>query len=273
MKPNPSGSRGLSALTRLFALLLAGVIGGCDQPEDTQKQELLVYCGITMVHPMREIANLVEQELGVSVLISQGGSEDLYQALKSSGQGDLYLPGAEPYRDKHLAEGLLGESVELGYNRAALVVPKGNPRGLSADLNQLADKNLAVALCNPESGSIGQETKRILDQAGITKAAFDNTALLTTDSRNLNIAIKNGDVDLILNWRATAFFPENRDHMDLIDLDPAVAEPKKLVLSQLTSSQLPEVAQRFMEIASSPQGQAIFRRYGFMDINGKSDDL
>jgi molybdate transport system substrate-binding protein len=94
---------------------------------------------------------------------------------------------------------------------------------------------------------------------------------LTTDSRNLNGALKKGDADLILNWRATGFFEVNRDYMDVIDLDFKVAKPKKLQLSLLTFSRYPEYARELMQYASSPEGQAIFRKYGFFDNTANVD--
>ncbi len=274
---SPIGTKQVIPLALGAVLGVLGLIltAGCDQAPTPKAEapELLVYCGITMVHPMTEIGKIVEKEQGVRVVMSQGGSVDLYQALKTAGKGDLYLPGSESFRKKYLGEGLLGDAVEVGYNQAALVTAKGNPKGLTDDIRQLIDPSIAVALCNPDSGSIGNETKAILDRAGLTKAAYENSALVATDSRDLNRALKNGDVELILNWRATAFFQENRDSVSVIDLDPAVAVPKKLVLNLLTFSAQPQAARRFMEIASSPEGQAIFRRYGFQDKDGKTDHL
>lgn len=261
-------------------LLAASVLGvltvnGCGQPatEESDKPELLLYCGITMVSPMREIADLIEEEHGVIISMTNGGSQDLYDSLSFSRQGDLYLPGSDSYRTKNIDEGLLGDFEHVGFNQAALMVPAGNPKGLTADLQQLANPELAVVLCNPESGSIGRETKRILDGVDLWARAEDNTVYLTTDSRNLNLAIKNGDADLILNWRATAFFPENREQTDVIDLDPEVAAPKKLVLNLLTFSKYPEIAKSFMGRAASPEGQAIFRKYGFLDKDGQMDAI
>ena len=262
---SPFSVRPFSRLAALFALiaLLAGC-GGEQAPPEAAK-ELLLYCGITMAKPMSEIAREFEKSHNVKITISQGGSEDLYQSLKSSRKGDLYLPGSASYRKRHLEEGLLGEFVHVGYNQAAMVVPKGNPKGLDADLNHLTRKDLAVVICNPESGSIGRETKRILEGRGIYQEVLDNSAYLTTDSRNLNRALKQGEADLMINWRATAFFEENKEQMDVIDLDPKQAKPKKLLLNLLTFSSHPELARQFMELASSEQGQAIFRKYGFID--------
>ena len=257
---------------RLFALLLlSALLAGCGGEPPEAAKELLLYCGITMAHPMAEIAREFERSHGVKVTISQGGSEDLYQSLKSSRKGDLYLPGSASYRKRHLEEGLLGEFVHVGYNQAALVVPKGNPKGLDADLNHLTRADLSVVICNPESGSIGRETQRILEKQGIYQQVLDNSAYLTTDSRNLNRALKEGDADIMVNWRATAFFEENLAVMDVIDLDPAQAKPKKLLLNQLSFSRHPELGRAFMELAASERGQAIFRKYGFIDNSVQFD--
>ncbi len=254
-------------------IVLSLVLAACgDTGKDSPNQsELLLYCGITMVHPMTEIARIVEQEKGVKITVSQGGSEDLYQSLKSSRVGDLYLPGSASYRQRHLSEGLLGEFVHLGYNQASLMVPKDNPKQVEADVASLLRDDLSVVICNPESGSIGKETKRILDNAGIYQRVLEKSLYLTSDSRDLNRALKTGDVDLILNWRATAYFDENKQQIDVLDLDPAQAKPKKLVLNLLTFSRHPEVARYFMQLAASERGQAIFRKYGFLDNQMKSD--
>lgn len=254
-------------MLRLIASLLVLFLAACDSTEmsSAKRSELLVYCGITMAHPIKEIASIVEQEKGVKILITQGGSEDLYESLANSRQGDLYLPGSASYRKRHLYEGLLGDYVHVGYNQAALMVPKGNPKNISNDVVELTRKDLGVVIANAGTGSIGRETKRILSERDIYQAVLDNAVYLTTDSRNLNRAIHNKDADLILNWRATAFFGENKAVMDVIDLPPELAKPKKLLINQLSFSSYPEVGKYFMELAASERGQEIFRRYGFLD--------
>lgn len=258
-------------MRKLFPFLLAALLSaGCENTEQNAHQvpELLIYCGITMAHPMQEIAHIVEREKGVRVTITQGGSEDLYKSLAASRKGDLYLPGSASYRERHLAEGLLGDFVHVGFNQAALVVAKGNPKQLDNDLQQMTRNDLAVVVADASTGSIGRETKRILQEVGNYEQVLRNSVFITTDSRNLNRAIRDGDADLILNWRATAFFEENRDIMDVIDLDPAIAKPKKLLINLLTFSRHPEIARHFMDYAASAKGQAIFRKYGFIGADG-----
>ena len=67
-------------------LLLGGMLA-CSGSAVAQAQtqpELLVYCGITLVRPMTEIAHSFEQKENIKITIAQGGSEDLYQSAKKS---------------------------------------------------------------------------------------------------------------------------------------------------------------------------------------------
>ena len=230
-----------------------------------QENSLLIYCGITMVRPITELARTFEQQEKIKISISQGGSEDLYRSARKSRTGDLYLPGEPSYRTKYLAEGLLGEFKVVGYNQMALFVPKGNPKKVQPDLKELLRKDLVLTIGNAESGSVGQESKAMLDRANLYPKVVSHAAFLMPDSRAINLALKRGDADLALNWRATAFFPDNAPQIDVVDLDPLVAKPQALLLNLLTFSQNPAAATKFMAYVASGEGQAVFRKYGFLD--------
>ena len=229
------------------------------------RPELLLYCGITMVRPMTEIAQSFENRENVKVSIAQGGSEDLFQSAKKSGAGDWYLPGEPSYYQKHVKEGLFDERTTVGHNQMALMVQKGNPKGVKPDVRELLRKDLTAIIGNAESGSVGQEAKRILDEAGIYPKVVKASAFLAPDSRSLVNAMKKGEADITLNWRAVGFFQDNASKLDVIDLDAKVAKPQALLLIQLKTSKHPDLAKRFMTYASGDEGQAVFRKHGFLD--------
>lgn len=229
------------------------------------KPELLLYCGITMVRPMTEIAQVFEKRENVKISIAQGGSEDLYQSAKRSAVGDVYLPGEPSYRAKHLSDGLLGDYVTVGYNQMALMVPKGNPKKVKADPRELLRKDLTVIIGNSESGSVGKEAKDILDSLGLYPKVIRAAAFLAPDSRSLMNAMKKGEADLTMNWRATGFFPDNASVVEVLDLDPKIAQPQALLLNALTFSKYKELTKRFMAFTAGDEGQAIFRKHGFLD--------
>ena len=226
------------------------------------RPELLLYCGITMVRPMTEIAQSFENRENS---IAQGGSEDLFQSAKKSGAGDWYLPGEPSYYQKHVKEGLFDEHATVGYNQMALMVQKGNPKGVKPDVRELLRKDLTAIIGNAESGSVGLEAKRILDEAGIYPKVVKASAFLAPDSRSLVNAMKKGEADVTLSWRAVGFFQDNASKLDMIDLDAKVAKPQALLLIQLKTSKHPDLAKRFMTYTSGDEGQAVFRRHGFLD--------
>lgn len=256
-------------LLKIIALLVSSAvcISGCSNSDKKSdiKKEMLIYCGITMITPMKEIAAEFEKVNNCKITITQGGSEDLYQSLAYSKVGELYLPGSQAYRKKHIDDGFLTDYVELGYNQAALIVQKGNPKNIPADVAILADGNYAAVIGNPESCSIGKQSKKILTKLGLFDAVVNNVILIAADSRTMNKTIKDSSADLSLNWGATAFFDENKEHMDRLVLPDSIAPKKKLQLSLLSFARDPDLARKFMKYASSVEGQEVFHKFGFLD--------
>jgi molybdate transport system substrate-binding protein len=257
----------ISALTRsLFALCAAGLVAS---QAFAQEQGMLIYCGITMVRPITELARNFEKKEPVTIRIAQGGSEDLYQSAKKAMQGDIYFPGEPSYLDKHKAEGLLGDYKVVGYNQMAIFVQKGNPKKVKPELSELMRKDLVLTIGNAESGSVGQETKQLLDKFNMYPSAVKKAAFMMPDSRSLALSLKRGDADVTLSWRATAYFPDNAPYMDAIALDTSVTAPQALLLIQLKFSKTPALTRKFIDYAASSEGQAVFRKFGFLDNSGK----
>ncbi len=240
---------------------ISGVISCTSQP--VPKKELLIYCGITMARPMLEIASIIEAQENIDVIIIQGGSGNLLRSIEINKVGDLYLPGSESYIEIAKEKGLIIDTNLVGYNQAAIMVQEGNPLSLTADLNNLADPNYYVVIGNPDSGSIGKETRRILEEEGLFEPVLQNARELTTDSKDLVSVLVEGRADIVINWYAVSLWEGNEEYMDVIPLDPVLAPPKKLILASLRTIREPQLAEIFVQYAISAEGQAIFEKYGF----------
>jgi len=231
------------------------------------KDTLLFYCGITMVKPMTKISNIIEKKYNINIQIIQGGSSNLYKSIVISKKGDLYLPGSDSFIQKHLKENIFGYRKYVGYNQISLFVKKGNPRGVK-NLNDLLRNDLKVALCDPKLASAGKVAYKVLKKFGgdkFIKEVEDNILLYAIDSRDFNQLLKSSDIDIGLNWKATAFFPENRHFIDIIEVPQKYAVRKKLVLTELKFTKHPKIVKAFIDFASSKDGQKIMKRYGFLD--------
>jgi molybdate transport system substrate-binding protein len=227
---------------------------------------LKIHCGTTMKKPIKMMAQIFEKEHNCKVKVKTGGSQDLYDSLKFLKNIDLYLPGSPAYLKKYKKDEFFKNSVYIGYNKAAIFVLKGNPKNIT-DLDSLLDKDVKTILCDPDSGSIGKNSKKVLVKYKGKKfyeKAYDRTKLLATDSKDINHALEDGEVDMAINWRATYFFCKMQKYVDIIDIDERFAPKKKLMLTLLSFSKEPDLAKEFMTFASSDKGKAIMKEYGFL---------
>lgn len=230
-----------------------------------QKPNMLFYCGITMVKPMQEIATLFEKKNNCTIKIVQGGSEDLYDSLKLSKKGDLYLPGADNYIKEYKKDGLFGKEAYIGFNQAAIFVKKGNPKKIKT-LDSLVDDSIGTTLCNPDSGSIGKMTKTILTNYKGEKffnKAYDVTLEIGTDSRNLNSSLLRNEIDMTVNWIAAGSTSDVAKNITIVPIDEKYAPKKKLVITTLGFSKNKNLAEEFIQFAASKEGEAIMKKYGF----------
>jgi molybdate transport system substrate-binding protein len=218
-----------------------------------------------MVKPMQELATEFEKANNCTIKIIQGGSEDLYDSLKLSKQGDFYLPGSENYLKEYGKDGLFGKQAYVGFNQAAIFVKKGNPKKIK-NLENLIDGNLGTCLCNPDSGSIGKMTKKILVNYKGEKffhQAFDATLEIGTDSRSLNASLLKPEVDMTINWIASGMTPEGKKNITIVPIDEKYAPKQKIVLTTLTFSKNKVLAEKFVNFVASSRGEAVMKKYGF----------
>ncbi len=158
------------------------------------------------------------------------------------------------------------DSKYIGYNKVAIFVQKGNPKNIN-NLKSLLDENIATILCNPKSGSVGKTTKNVLIKYKGKKFfndVFDAAIEIGTDSRNLNKALIEKSADMSINWKATGFWKENSKFIDIIDIEDKYAPKKRLVINLLSFSKYPKIAKELIKFASSKDGQAIMKKYGFL---------
>ena len=254
----------------LFPVLVLEIFlsSGCElmDSDTAPKHQLLIYSGITMIGPMTELIKIFQRREDCEVIITKGGSGNLLHSIKVNKIGDLYLPGSDTYIKKAQQEGWVTDSVHVGYNKAIIIVQKGNPKKLSCDVDILTHDDLYVVIGNPESGSIGKQTKSILTKAGIFNEVVNNAHEFTTDSKDLALALKNKTADVTINWYAVTTWPEYKPYISSLGIPPEYAQKKKITLGLLALSKEKKLAKKFMKLAGSEEGRKIFNKYGLYDM-------
>lgn len=257
-------------------VLLTGIVFllcACDQTVGQQnrqrneapKQELFIYCGMTMTQPVMELAALVEKEKNCTIRISYGESGWLKNTAMHSKTGDILFPGpgAPSYLQTLIENGMVKKTVTVGQNRIVLMVRKGNPKQVQPDLKELLREDLQIVLGAPDAGSIGKETLYRLDSLGIYEQAANKSLYLAADSKGLAQALRSRDADVVVNWQTMITFHNNDQFMEVIPLPEAQSTSHPLVMGLLSFSRQEELAEYFMARAGSETGRALFSRYGF----------
>lgn len=252
-----------------YLLLLLSVVMCCScsgeqsAPPAKASQELLLFVGITMIDPVKELMTMFEQQTGVKLTMSYGGSADLLQSVTLNKTGDIYFPGVESFIAEADKLGVLKDRKQVGINQAALFVRKGNPLGLSGDLAELVRPDVHVAIGHPDLGSVGKEAKRILQASGVYDQVVAASAMMQPDSKGLSSVLREGKVDVVLNWKAVQFFGDNAQYMDVLPIKGGAATEHKLTMAVTAYSKDTALAQRFLDLCASAEGRAVFQRYGF----------
>jgi len=248
----------------ILPIILIGFffLNSCSNKNKYPQKEILIYCGNTMIQPMNEIAEIIEKKENCKILFVKDGSGNLLNSIIINQCGDLFLPGSDYYIRKAKEQELVIEDVFVGKNKAVITIQKGNPKNITADLDNFADTKYYVVMGNPDSCSIGKESKQIFTKKGIFKNVLSNIKALTIDSKDLVNAIKNKQADMAINWYANSYWEENKTFIDILPIDERYTKPKKLVLGLLKTSRHPDIAKSFMKLASSKDGIKIFKKYG-----------
>lgn len=254
-------------MIRVLVLLCALFVSACSNepaPETkAEKKELLLFVGITMIDPVRELMGMFEARTGVHAVMSYGGSSDLLQSLTVNKTGDIYFPGDESYVLEGEKAGVVAAYRQVGVNQAVLFVSKGNPKHLSGELGQLLQPGLQVAIGHPELGSIGKEARQILTRQGIYDQVVAAAAMMQPDSKGLSAVLRDGKVDVVINWKAVRFVGDNAEYMDTVPILGDAAVSHRLTMAVTSCSREPALARQFLDLCASPEGRSVFERYGF----------
>lgn len=253
-----------------FLLLLFFILSGCKKgPKADQHQsataipELLIYCENGMVSPILEISNYFESQFKCKIRIHNDCSKNLIGLINYSQKGDLFIPDSYQALIKLSKANpqIIADSIYIGVNQLIYIVKKGNPESFDGSLESLSKRNHAVLLANPETSSLGYETRQLLQQNHLYDPVMSNVLALSVDSRGIIRSVINGEASVAVDWLSSYFYNSNRASVDTINLQTNYEFPR-IYASVLSSSENPGLAHTFLATLSSGYGTEVFAKYG-----------
>jgi molybdate transport system substrate-binding protein len=218
--------------------------------------ELRVYAAASLKASFDELARaFAADNPGVEVVpIVYDGSSTLATQIAEGAPANVFASANEANMAKAVDAGLTADPRLFATNTLVVVVPAGNPGGVTT-LADLADPDLTVVLCAAEVPCGDASRALLADQrVTVTAASYEQnvTAVLTKVAGDIADAGLVYATDVIGDAEVESFEPEGADAV--VNRYPIVA---------LRDAPNPEVAQAFVDFVLGPQGRAVLTARGF----------
>ena len=243
----------------------AGKAGGSVANKNVEAV-LLIYAAAGVREALLDISeayNLKKPLDRVELRFVFNNSGRLLTQIEFSGEGDLYISSDDFFMEKAHSKGLVREWSRAAKFIPAIIVPRGNPVGIKG-LSDLARPGLRVILAE-ESAAMGRAAERILRENGLFEAVSENVTarVATAPQVVLNIALGQGDAG-ITGYNSAG---EMQEKIEFIPIPPEQNSLTYIAVAVLESAAYPLEANDFLQFMISPDGQDIFKAYGFGSLD------
>jgi molybdate transport system substrate-binding protein len=257
-------------------VVVAALLAGCGRKAD----RILVYCGGSMRLPMEEIVKLYNdnEKNETKAMMESEDSGTLMTRAQETGRGDVLIVH-DPFGAMAENRGLASETAKVAVLMPGIAVKRGTPAEEKVkDLADLALPGLKIGAPDYEYASCGVVLKAMLEKTDF-KDAFDRNVKVRSRSSSdlinaLTVAGESGRLDAVVAWDALIrrdaslkLIPIAKSYeVEAVTSATGKTYPARRVyvtVSTLKSSTAPEAAKALMELAAGPEGQAIWKKYGF----------
>lgn len=247
---------------RRAVILFAGAVllGGCaSEPsaDDALHGTLTVFAAASLTETFDALAAEFEADHpDVEVVLSYGGSSALATQITEGAPADVFAAANESTMQAVVDAGDAGDPTIFTANTLELVVPAGNPAGVTG-LADLADPSLAVALCDP-AVPCGSAAQALFEAAGITPAPDT----LEEDVKAVLTKVELGEADAGLVYVTDVVAAGGA--VDGIAVPEAAEVINRYPIAVLTGAPNPDAALAWVSFVLSDKGQAVLFGAGFL---------
>ena len=230
----------------------------------TAERQITAFCGSASKPAMEEAASQFEQKTGIQINLHFSGSGTMLSQMKIARRGDLYIPGSPDYMAKAIREGIVDpESVTIiAYLIISIDVQRGNPKDIQT-LADLARPGIRVGIGNPEAVCVGLYAVEVFERNGLLKQVQKNIVTHAPSCSATASLVAMQKVNAVIGWRV--FSQWNPDKIDAILLKPHEVPRLAYIPAAIsTYSRDKKGAQQFIQFLTAPEGQKIFKKWGYI---------
>ena len=248
---------------RAVVLALLITCGFAAHAQTNSGAEVVVFAASSLTDVMTQLAGSYEKKTGVRVTLSFAASSVLARQIENGAPSQLFVSADEDWMN-YLAERQLidtGSRADIARARLVLIAPADSHVQLKIApgfrlREALAGGRLAVA--DPASVPAGKYAKAALESLGVWQEVA-GSLVQAENVRSALMFVGRGEAPLGLVYDTDA----SDDHrVRVVDVFPETTHPPIRYPIALTRNATP-AARGFLDYVRGPEGQAVFRRYGF----------
>ena len=249
----------LTAVLAVAALALAACGGGDDDSGGSSggasASEIKVFAAASLTAAFTKLGeDFTAANGGTRVLLNLAGSQALATQIQQSAPADLFASADIPNMDK--VKDLVRTPQNFASSQLQIVVEKGNPKGVMG-LDDLANPDLKVVLAAPDVPA-GKYAAQILGKANVTVKPVseeDNVKAVVT-----KVSLGEADAGIVYVTDVTA----GGDKVEGVEIPETQNVLATYPIATVKASKNADMAQAFMELVLSAEGQQVLKQYGFL---------
>lgn len=218
--------------------------------------EVTVFAAASLQDAFEELAaSFQDAHPGARIAFDFQGSQDLVTALDGGSPADVLATANNSTMTDAANKGLVGEQTEFATNVLTLIVPAGNPAGVTG-INDGSLDGADLVVCAPEV-PCGEATKKLAAALGVTLNPVSEEQKVT-DVRG---KVESGEAQAGIVYTTDA--AQAGDKVETIAL-PANSVINHYPIALTKSAANSQAAQAFIDYILSPEGQKVLQdTYGF----------
>ncbi len=259
MAKDCSVARAVSCLGLILPLVLLPV-SGCKS--GASSSELRIFAASSLTEVFRELERRFEAtNPGAEVLLSFAGSQVLRTQIKYGAPVDLFASADPSHLEALTDSGRVDSSQVFAHNELALITPPSNPAGIESLRDLPRARHLVIGTPNVP---VGRYTRRMLKRAAERWGQrFEAAALFRVVSEESNVRLVRAKVEL---GEADAALVYRSDLTAGVRSVPVAADLNvraEYRIGVIKGSESRALAERWLTLILSAEGQALLQRHGF----------
>ena len=219
---------------------------------------LTVFAAASLQPAFDRIGQELKKTRNVTTTFSYAGTQTLTAQLQQGAPADVFASADTAHMTTVQGAGLLsGPSKIFAHNRLEIAVAKGNPKGIHS-LGDLSRAGLVLVLADP-SVPAGKYAQQALNQAHITV----HPASLELQVTGVLSKVALGEADAGIVYVSDVVTSGKVEGVTIPDNQNVVADYPVAALKAAPNA---SGAQDFIDLAISPEGQAILVAAGFQGV-------